>query len=70
MVEKNNKHKLSLMLLREALWEVQDKIKTIIETQADHEADLIRLRNATKIILNQLKNIQLSQKNQKGGRKS
>jgi hypothetical protein len=58
MNEKNNKQKISLMLLREALWQLEDKIKVITETQADHEADLIRLKHSFTNILNHLKELQ------------
>lgn len=49
--------KLSLMLLRESIWGIEDKLKTIIETQADHEADIIRLKRSQNRILNHLKNL-------------
>jgi len=56
---KNNKQKLSLLLLREALWQIEDKLKIITEAQADHEADLIRLKHTYFDITNQLKQLQL-----------
>ena len=54
---KNKKQKLTLMLLRESIWGIEDKLKTIIETQADHEADIIRLKSISSRIINHLKNL-------------
>lgn len=32
------------MLLQESLWKVEDKLSLMLESLADHEAELIRLR--------------------------
>jgi hypothetical protein len=45
MVEDANKHRrLNLMLIQELLWKLEDKINVILESIADHEAELIRHR--------------------------
>jgi len=44
MVDKNSSDQLDLMLLREAIWGLEDKINSIIEALADIEADTIRFK--------------------------
>lgn len=33
------------MLLQESIWKIEDKLNTIIESLADHDADLIRIKS-------------------------
>jgi len=42
--EHNEKKRITLMLLQESLWKIEDKLSVIVESLADHEAELIRLR--------------------------
>ncbi len=42
--EANDKRGITLMLLQESLWKLEDKLGLVMESIADHEADLIRLR--------------------------
>ena len=39
-----NNRKISNMLLRESLWKIEDRLTAMVESIADHEAELIRLR--------------------------
>jgi hypothetical protein len=55
MAEKpNNKKKLNLMLIQESLWQIEDKMNVILESIADHEAELIRMKRLTTLILNRI----------------
>ena len=40
------KNKLTLQLLEEKIWKVEDKVDVLIEHLADHEAELINLKQA------------------------
>lgn len=42
--EANGKKRINFMLLQESLWKVEDKLSLMLESLADHEAELIRLR--------------------------
>ena len=39
-----DEQKLHHMLLKESIWKIEDKLNVIMESIADHEAELIRLR--------------------------
>jgi hypothetical protein len=55
MVERTNKdRRLSLMLLRESLWQIEDKVNIILESVADHEAELIRHKRSIDSIAEKL----------------
>jgi len=55
MFEKlNNKHKMTLMLLQESLWKIEDRINVILESLADHEADIIRIKRLNPQISHRL----------------
>jgi hypothetical protein len=55
MAEKpNNKRRMNLMLLQESIWKVEDKLRVILESLADHEAELIRTRNSMNELLRKL----------------
>jgi len=55
MVEKSNtKQKMTLMLLQESLWKIEDRINVILESLADHEADIIRIKRLNVQILQRL----------------
>jgi len=42
--EPNDNRGISIMLLQESVWKLEDKLSLVMESLADHEADLIRLR--------------------------
>lgn len=55
MAEKpNNNRRMNLMLLQESIWKVEDKLRVILESLADHEAELIRTRNSMNELLRKL----------------
>jgi len=69
MVERtNNNKKMQLMLLQESLWQLEDKIKMITESIADHEADLIRIKHLNNLISQRLDN--LEKQDRRGGKKN
>jgi len=37
------------MLIRESIWQIEDKVNIIQESIADHEAELIRLKRLTAL---------------------
>ena len=59
-VKRTKKNDLSLLLLQESLWGVEDKIKVISETIADHEAELIRLRNLNQVAIDRLNALEIN----------
>ena len=46
----NNKRRLSLLLLQESLWKIEDKMNIFLESVADQEAELIRLRRQLNLV--------------------
>lgn len=47
MVDKSdNQERINLMLVQESLWKVEDKVNVFLESIADHEAELIRLKRS------------------------
>ena len=69
MVNKSSDNgKINLMLLKETLWKVEDKINVILESIADHEAEQIRQKRLTNLILERLSKLEAqSGKNIKRG---
>ena len=66
MVENNNnKQKITLLILQELIWKLEDKINIILECLADHEADIIRLQNSNNLILQRLEKLESSKKKSK-----
>lgn len=59
--------KTQILLLKELVWKIDDKLKVIIETQADHEAEIIRLNRKTKQIAHNQKEIKSNLKILKNG---
>ena len=55
MIDKSNftRH-TSQFLLRESIWEIEDKLDIILEDLANHEAEIIRLKRNVKDIQNKL----------------
>ena len=51
----NDKRRISLMLVQESLWKVEDKLNVILESVADHEAELIRLRHLVNLITERIR---------------
>jgi len=42
--EANKEERMNLALLREELWKLEDKVSVVMESEADHEAEIIRLK--------------------------
>ena len=42
------------MLLQESIWKIEDKLNVLLESAADHEAELIRVRNSMNLLLQRL----------------
>ena len=58
MVEKHNSKKISLMLLQESLWNIEDKINIFLESIADHEAEIIRLKRFNQLFSERLSKLE------------
>lgn len=59
MIDKaKNSRKLSLLLLQESLWKIEDKLNIFVEGLADHEADIIRLRRSIDQVSLRLKSLE------------
>ena len=60
MKEKNNKpnDKITLLLLQESLWGIEDKLNVIVESIADHDADIIRLKALQQLSSERLSNLE------------
>jgi len=46
--------KMKIMLLQESFWKVEDKMNIILESIADQEADVIRLKRLTSLLQERL----------------
>lgn len=55
---------LSLLLLQESVWGIEDKMKVIRETMADHEAELIRLKRLNQLFAERLKTLEINRNNE------
>ncbi|MEZ5357202.1 MAG: hypothetical protein R3F48_13535 [Candidatus Zixiibacteriota bacterium] len=52
------KGKMAIMLLKEAIWKVEDRLNVILESIADHEAEIIRLRQHSHLSSERLTKIE------------
>lgn len=52
--KEDNQERINLMLVQESLWKVEDKVNVFLESIADHEADLIRLKRSVNSIMRRL----------------
>ena len=58
MGEKDCKEEhISLMLLREDVWKVDDRVNILVETIADHEAELLRQKQMIDTLSNNINRI-------------
>jgi len=51
--------------LQESLWKIEDRINVILESLADHEADIIRIKRLNPQILQRLDVLETQIKEQK-----
>lgn len=49
-----SRKKLDDMLLHETVWKIEDKMNIMLESIADHEAELIRLKRLINLSLQRL----------------
>lgn len=56
--EPNNNRKMTDMLLQESVWKVEDKVNVILESMADQEAEVIRLKRHMTQVLERLAEIE------------
>ena len=66
MVYENNTN-MELKLLKEAIWNVEDKLNVILEAITEHESEFARLRKITNLCLHRLVSLEKQKKNCKGG---
>ena len=67
-MEQENNANMELKLLKEAIWNVEDKLNVILEAIAEHKAELIRLRQLTNLCLQRLARLETqSNKGCEGG---
>jgi hypothetical protein len=50
--------KLNLMLLRESIWELDDKLNVIMESTADHEAEIVRFKRLISLLSDRVSKIE------------
>jgi chromosome segregation ATPase len=65
----NQKKTITLMLLQESLWKLEDRLNIFMESIADHEADLIRHKSKFKILSQRLDTLETKLKPIKNARK-
>ena len=54
MVENDKSRKLSMLLLQESLWGIEEKLNVIMDTLTEHEVELMKVKRQLKEILTQL----------------
>lgn len=55
---RNDPGKVDLMLLQESFWKLEDKLEVFVESLADLEAEVIRLKRAVKLIEQRLESLE------------
>ena len=48
------KQQITLMLLQESIWQLEEKLNVIFESIADQEADVIRLKRLSNLVSDRL----------------
>ena len=67
-MEDENNTNMELKLLKEAIWNIEDKLNVILEAITEHDAELIRLRQLTNLCLKRLVRLETQRKKRcKGG---
>ena len=61
-----SKTAMELELLKERIWNIEDKLNVIMESTADHEAELIRLRRMNTIFLKRLIRLEVKRGKREG----
>lgn len=52
--ESDNQKRIDMMLIRESVWKIEDRLNVISESIVDQEADLIRLKRLVDLALERL----------------
>jgi hypothetical protein len=52
--ENHQRKKITLMLLQESFWKLEDRLNVFMESIADHEAELIRNKSRINILSQKL----------------
>ena len=65
-----NNRKITNMLLRESLWKIEDRLTVLVESIADHEAELIRLRRQMLMVSAKIEESETPSHKKKNRRKS
>ena len=47
--ERINQPRMTLLLLQEAIWQVDDRVNVILESVADQEAELLRVKRLSDL---------------------
>lgn len=53
---RSDSDKVDVILLQESFWKLEDKLEVFVESLADLEAEVIRLKRAVKLIEQRLDN--------------
>ncbi len=53
------------MLLQESIWKIEDRLNVFLESIADHEAELIRLKRRIDLMINGLERLEARKINAK-----
>ncbi|MCH9031193.1 MAG: hypothetical protein IIB00_02900 [candidate division Zixibacteria bacterium] len=60
--------KLTLLLLREAIWQIEDRVNVIVESVADQEAAVLRLKRLNELHTKRLESLESALKSERFGR--
>ena len=60
--------KLTLLLLREAIWQIEDRVNVIVESVADQEAEVLRLKRLNELHTKRLESLESALKSERSGR--
>ena len=63
----DNQPRMTLLLLREAIWQVEDRVNVILESVADQEADLLRLKRLSDLHAKRLESLEALLKGKRPG---
>jgi len=64
----DNQPKLTLLLLREAIWQIEDRVNVIVESVADQEAEVLRLKRLNELHTKRLESLDSALKLEQSGR--
>ena len=59
--------KLTLLLLREAIWQIEDRVNVLVESVADQEAEVLRLKRLNELHTKRLESLESALKSERIG---